>query len=58
MENEKLLELCDEKINLTKELQDTLDEETLLKIRRLILIEKQLNEYVILKDKKEEIEIL
>ena len=53
MENEKLLELCDEKINLTKELQDTLDEETLLKIRRLILIEKQLNEYVILKDKKE-----
>ena len=46
MENEKILELCDEKINLTKELQDTLDEETLLKIRRLIQIEKTIQRYI------------
>jgi len=56
MSNEKILELCDEKINLTKELQDTLDEETLLKIRRLLLIEKEIQRYVC--KQEDEIEVI
>ena len=56
MNNEKILELCDEKINLTKELQDTLDEETLLKIRRLLLIEKEIQRYVC--KQEDEIEVI
>lgn len=46
MEEKDLLELCDEKITLTKELQDLLDDETLQKIRRLIQIEKIMQRYI------------
>lgn len=56
MKDKDLLELCDEKINITKELQDLLDDETLAKIRRLIQIEKIIQRYIA--KKEDEIEVL
>lgn len=58
MNNDKILELCDKKIKLTKELEDKLPEDYLEMIRELILVEKKLQEYVLTKDKEEEIEVL
>ena len=57
MENEKILELCDKKILLTKALESRLPEEDLDMVRELILVEKKLQEYVLRKD-KEEIEVI
>ena len=58
MNNGNLLELCDKKIKLSQELQNTLNEEDLEKVRELILIEKDILKYVLTKDQKEEIEII
>lgn len=55
MSNEKLLELCDKKIKLSKELEDLFDEEILQKVRELILIEKELQKYILT---KEEVEVI
>lgn len=57
MENEKILELCDRKILLTKDLESRLPEDILEMVRELILVEKKLQEYVLRKD-KEEIEVI
>jgi hypothetical protein len=46
MENEKLLELCDKKIKLTKELESKISDEGLEMIRELIQVEKELQKYV------------
>ncbi|MBO7614767.1 MAG: hypothetical protein J6T15_03630 [Bacilli bacterium] len=52
MSNEKLLELCDKKIKLTKEIEEY-DDEIVQKVRELILVEKELQKYVLTKDEVE-----
>lgn len=58
MSNEKILELCDKKIQISQELEKRLSVEDLEAVRQLILIEKELLTYVLTKDQKEEIEVL
>lgn len=53
MSNDKLLELCDKKIKLTKELEDKISDEGLLIVRELIYVEKELQKYILTKDEVE-----
>lgn len=55
MTNEKILDLCDEKIRLSKELEEWLTEEDLEKVRRLIQIEKEIQRYICKQEEQVEV---
>jgi len=56
MTNEKILDLCDEKIKLSKELEEWLTSEDLEKVRRLIQIEKEIQRYIC--KQEDEVEVI
>jgi len=56
MDNKKILELCDEKIKLSKELEEWLTEDDLEKVRRLIQIEKEIQRYIC--KQEDEVEVI